>query len=92
METTEVLLTPVLGPDLLPHQPPPHAFLLLTWDSSNTRGQATYSRSQGTYARSKATHAGSQTTYTRSQATSSCKEREKDWGFSSGGEVVERAS
>lgn len=48
------------------------AFLLLTWDTSNTRNQATYSRNQATHTRSQATH-------TRSQTTCSCKEKEKDW-------------
>lgn len=68
---------------------PTLTFLLLTWDTSNTRNQATYSRNQTTHTRSQTTHAGSQTTHAGSQATCSCKEKEKDWSFSSGGNMVD---
>lgn len=61
---------------------PTLTFLLLTWDTSNTRNQATYSGNQTTHTRSQTTHAGS-------QATCSCKEKEKDWSFSSGGNMVD---
>lgn len=45
----------------------------LTWNTSNARGQATYTRSKATYTRSKTSHAGC-------QATCSCWKRERKVG------------